>query len=168
MPVVNLIQSLDMKAFNFGTQYKGSEKEIAKDFGAKNLGFHLETLDPKTFSCPYHYHEKEEELCYVVEGEAMLRENGKFRKIVAGDLVYFGTGPESAHHIYNFTEKPFKFLALSTKVTDELCHYPDSKKVLNKKTRVITQNGEKVDYWKDEEDPSQYWPSAALNGNASV
>ena len=79
--------------------YKGGLLELADVFGAKNLGFHVETLDPKNFSCPYHYHEKEEELFLVLEGEAIIR-----------------------------TDKTFKILCISNNSDTDVCHYPDSKK----------------------------------------
>ncbi len=81
------------------TNYKGGLLELADVFGAKNLGFHVETLDPKNFSCPYHYHEKEEELFLVLEGEAIIR-----------------------------TDKTFKILCISNNSDTDVCHYPDSKK----------------------------------------
>jgi len=70
-------------------------------------------MNPKTFACPYHYHEKEEELMIVLEGEAIVRKNGEFRKVKAGDLVYYETGPASVHQLYNHTDQPFQFFVLS-------------------------------------------------------
>jgi len=133
-------------------------------FGAKNLGFHLEILDPKTFSAPFHFHDQEEEMLIVIEGEAVVRFKDRFQKIKAGDLVYFSTGPDSVHQTYNFTDKPFKFFALSSKFPEEKCHYPDSGKYLDKKIRKVLENGVEVDYFKNEEDPSVYWPEWALKG----
>lgn len=165
MNIVNLLENSGLKESAYGPKFTGFEKEIGSVFGAKNIGFHLEVLNPKTFSCPYHYHELEEELVYVIEGEAIVRKNNEYRKLKAGDLIYYETGLESAHHIYNHSNKPFKFLVLSTKFPEENCFYPDSKKKLNKKTRTVTQEGLTVDYWKDEEDPSIHWPDYALRGD---
>lgn len=165
MKIVNLLNPTGLVDVKYGPKYHGAEQEIGGKFGTKNLGFHLEVMNPKTFSCPYHFHTEEEELCLVLEGEAVVRYNGEFRKVKAGDLIYYGVGPESAHQMYNHTDKPFKFFILSTRFPDEFCHYPDSKKRLDRKNRLITQNGVKVDYMKDEEDPAIYWPEHALRGN---
>lgn len=167
MNIVNLFDPTGLIDSSYGPKYSAAEKEIAKSFEAKNIGFHLEVMNPKTFSCPYHYHTKEEELCIVIEGEAIVRNNNLFRKVKAGDLIYYGTGIDSAHHMYNHTDKPFKYFVLSTKFGDELCHYPDSKKTLDKKNRTVTQNGVAADYFKDEEDPSIHWPAEVLKGNIS-
>jgi len=164
MNILNLMSELNFEIFSNGINYNGADVSIGKLFHSKNIGFHLEILNPKSFSCPYHYHEKEEELCIVMEGDAILRQNNQYRKIKTGDLVYFATGPENAHHIYNHSDKPLKFFVLSTQDPDEICHYPDSLKIFDVKARKVTQNGMEVDYWKDEENPGRNWPANALQG----
>lgn len=164
MHIFNLLGDLNLEAISFGARFSGAELNMSALVDAKNLGFHLEVLDPQTFSAPYHWHEKEEELCIVIEGEAILRKNNAFKRVQSGDIIYHGIGPESAHHMFNHTNMPFKFFALSTRFPDEICGYPDSKKVLDKKTRRVTQSGIEVDYWKDEMDPAKYWPAEALHG----
>lgn len=164
MDVMNLFENSNLVSEDYGAKFKGSYKEIATVFGAKRLGFLLCTLDPKTFSCPYHWHTEEEELVIILEGEAMLRKNGEFRKVKAGDLIYHGTGPTTAHHMYNHSEIPLRYFVLSTQFPQESCHYPDSRKVLVRTPRSVTQDGIEVDYLKDESDPSVYWPESALRG----
>jgi uncharacterized cupin superfamily protein len=165
MEIINIFDNSKLLKSSYGPKYNGSEQEIATLLGTRNIGFHLEALNPKTFSCPYHYHTEEEELFIALEGEAVFRKNNEFRKIKAGDLIYCEVGPSSAHQIYNHTELPFKYFVLSTKIINEQCYYPDSKKIMEKTTRLITQNGVKADYFKNEEDPSIYWPPNALAGN---
>ena len=164
MQIFNLFAQLEMEKADFGPRFKGAELHLAKLLKTKNLGFQLEVIDPGTFSAPYHWHEKEEELCIALEGEAVLRTSGEFKLIRAGDLIYHATGPESAHQMFNHTDRPFKFFALSTRFPDEIVCYPDSRKTLEKKARRVTQGGAEVDYWKDEGDPRQYWPESALKG----
>jgi len=164
MNIINLFSNEGYIDAQYGEFYHGKEKEVASIFGAKNIGFHLEILNPKTFTCPYHYHTEEEEICLVIEGEAILRVNNEFRKVKAGDLIYHGTNEKSAHHMYNHTEKPFKFLAMSTKFPEEKCFYPDSRKIMDRKLKTITQDGQPAAYFKDEETPAQYWPEEALLG----
>ena len=144
------------------TNYKGGVLELADVFGAKNLGFHVETLDPKNFSCPYHYHEKEEELFLVLEGEAIIRKNNEYQKVGPGDIIFYEVGETSAHNMYNFTDKPFKILCISNNSDTDVCHYPDSKK--RNESGKVTQDGINVDYFKDEEDPAKYWPAHILRG----
>jgi uncharacterized cupin superfamily protein len=164
LEIWNLFGKLNMDRVEDAERFTGEVLPLAKLVGAKNLGFHLEIMDPGTFSSPYHWHEKEEELCIVIEGEAILRKNNEFKKVRAGDLIFHGTGPESVHHMFNHTDRPFKFFALSSRFPGETCGYPDSNKIYDKASKSITQNGRPVDYWKDEEDPRKHWPAHALRG----
>jgi uncharacterized cupin superfamily protein len=162
MNILNLIKAESLKRCDKQPNYRGAVMDLSEVFEAKKLGFHLEIIDPKNFSCPYHWHEGEEELIYVLEGEAIVRRNNEFRKVGPGDLIFYETGAQSAHNMYNHTDKPFKFLALSNAGIPDKCFYPDSKKESGEKG--FTQNGEVVNYFKDEEDPAKYWPRSALNG----
>ncbi len=168
MGLINLKDAIPDRVEDYGPLFKGAVLELAQTWSAQTMGFHLEVLDPGTFSSPYHWHTGEEEICVVIEGEAMLRKSGEFFRLRPGDLVFHGTGPESVHHMYNHTNRPFRFLALSSKFPGETCHYPDSRKTLVRDgKRVVMQDGKAVDYWKDEEDPRRYWPTWALEGRTS-
>lgn len=162
MNIINLAKATDLERYDEKPNYNGSVLRIAKQFGAKNLGFHLEVMDPKTFSAPYHYHTGEEEMFLVLEGEAIVRCQNQYRKVGPGDLIFYKTGPETPHNMYNHTDKPFKFLAISNAGVPDECYYPDSHK--HTSPEGIMQNGVKVDYFKDEEDPARYWPDHALKG----
>ena len=164
MNIMNLFDDEGFIEASLNNQYNGSIKELASVLGAKNLGFRIVVMNPKTFSCPYHYHEMEEELCIVIEGKAIVRKNNNFKKVKAGDLIYYEAGADGAHHMYNHTDRPFKYFILSSKFRTELCQYPDSQKIFDGKSSLVTQNGIEVEYIKDEEDPRKYWPTYALNG----
>lgn len=148
--------------WDHGPHYGGSELQLAKAWGAQFLGFHLETVDPGKFSCPYHLHTQEEELFVVVRGHAVLRQDGEFRRLKAGDLVFFPVN--SLHHFYNPGPEPFVFLGLSNNSKEDSCRYPDSRKTLQKSPRKIYQDGREVeDYWLGEENPRDFWPAEWLN-----
>lgn len=162
---MNIMNLFDPQGFESGSgakkeKYRGSFKEVSEIFKAKSLSFHIRIMESKTFSYPYHWHTGEEELFIVLEGEATVRCHGEFRKVKEGDLIYYGTGPESVHQMYNHTDLPFKFFALSNIDETEKCYYPDSKKESSPDGPL--QNGVIVDYLKDEEDPSIYWPKDKL------
>jgi uncharacterized cupin superfamily protein len=151
-PLLNFVRE------SHGESYVCQSAPIAKLWDSKKLGFHVEVLEPKTFSCPYHLHHQEEELFLVLEGKAMVRQDEKFFEIAKGDLILFKTGV--AHQFYNHSDLPFKFFALSNNVFDEVCEYPDSSKKWERKSKRLSQNGVEVDdYWKDEENPRAKWPS---------
>ena len=146
-----------------GDRYQFKAAPLASKMGAKKLGFHLDCLPPKNFSTPYHWHHSEEELFFVLEGKATLRQNGAYREVKKGDLIFFSNSPEGAHQFYNHTSEPFRYLALSTQDEMEVCEYPDSGKLMVAKLRKIFQHGKEVPYLTDEENPGIYWDAKHLN-----
>src|SRR4051794_15258301 len=113
MPWKNIVNLENLEFKSEGTDehydYAFAPAALGKSLGAQKLGFNVSLLPPKQFSCPYHFHHSEEELFLVLEGKAILRQNGEFREVVKGDLIVFPTGPEGAHQFYNHTASPFKY-----------------------------------------------------------
>lgn len=126
------------------------------DIGSKLLFFDIGELPPGSFSCPYHYHTDEEEVFIVIEGEAQLRQNGKKEIVRKGDLLFFKSGPEGAHQLYNHTDSPFKYLDLTTNRDTGYCVYPDSKKI-NIGGGHIYRQEDQVDYYDGEQDIPDFW-----------
>ncbi len=163
MKIINVFDDANFVRIEKQENYYGAVVRVADLFGAQKLGFHLEIVDPKNFSCPYHYHEQDEELFLAIDGEAIVRCNNKYKKLKQGDLFFFPVGSEFAHNLYNHTDKPFKFIGISNISTEyDVCHYSDSGKKTSE--NGIMQNGIKVNYYKDEEHPAKYWPDYALRG----
>ncbi len=156
--IVNLLKENQLNFEKFEhSKYGSASAEISSRWETKKLGFHMESLNPGAFSCPYHFHHLEEELFIVFKGSAMVRQENEFYEINEGDLVVFKTG--IAHQFYNHTNSPFVFFALSNKEPNEICEYPDSQKLWNRKDKKLFQNGAEIeDYWKDEERPEKHWP----------
>lgn len=169
--LVNLLSpdaQLNFKEWHHAKNYSTSVAEIANLWQTEKLGFHIEILNPKSFSCPYHKHYEEEELFIILKGSGTVRQDDEFYTIKEGDLVFFKTGV--AHQFYNHTDSPMLFFALSNQSNKETCTYPDSNKMLKKdgKNRVITQNDLEIDdYWRDEEDPATKWPKHILQNETS-
>lgn len=162
--IVNL-NEVEFEDCSFGKNYQIKSSPLAKLMGSQKLGFHVEILAPKKFSCPYHFHHMDEELFLVLEGIAMLRHNNQYREVHEGDLILFTAGSENAHQFYNHTNQDFKFFALSSRDLLEVCEYPDSNKiaVMGKTLPIkIFQGDETVSYLTGEEDPRQYWDPAYL------
>lgn len=158
---INNINTSLFNKWSYGSSYGGAEMPLGEKWGAQYLGFHIETLDPGKFSCPYHSHSGEEELFVALKGSCVLRENGQFRRIRPGDLVFFPVGV--SHQFFNPGPEPFLFFALSNRNSTDVCEYPDSRKTLIKSPRQLLQDGKPIDdYWTGEENPSSFWPSQWL------
>lgn len=75
----------------------------------------------------------------------------------AGDVVACPPGgPEVAHQFVNTGDSPLKYLAVSTMLQPDVCHYPDSNKfaVLDgmgpNAFRHVGREQNNVDYWEGE------------------
>lgn len=92
------------------------------------LGATLYELDPGDFVV-YHVHHGSEELLIVLRGRVTLRTPAGERELAEGEVVPFGTGPESAHGLRNDTDAPVRYVMAGIRVSPEVVEYPDLQKV---------------------------------------
>jgi uncharacterized cupin superfamily protein len=102
---------------------------LAGRLGGEKLGASVYELPPGERSFPYHVHHANEELLVVLEGEVALRREGGEETLGPGDAALFPCGPEGAHQVLNRSERPARFLMVSTMLHPEVLAYPDSEKV---------------------------------------
>ncbi len=89
------------------------------DFGASHV-----VLRPGGISSQRHWHEGEDELVVVLEGEAVLIEDEGETLMRAGDIAAFPKGVPNGHHLVNRSERDCIFVAIG-RVAATDCHYPD-------------------------------------------
>jgi len=156
--VINVFEAIQQAQLRWehGTNYGGFNAEIAKELGNERLGFHIETVDPGRFSCVYHSHTDKEELVIILDGEGTVRQNDEFFTVKRGDLVFYRTG--SSHQMYNHSSVPLAFFIIANNSKQDVCTYPDSRKVMGPDRKIVQDGIEVKDYWKDEEDPRPFWP----------
>ena len=130
--------------------YECSWLDIDFFIGAEKLGYRIARIEPGKAFCPLHWHACEEELFIVTEGEptlVTLRGNWKLRK---GDYVAFPTRASGAHKIVNESSAACEIVMIANVDTDEVCYYPDSKKVLVDKTGLMLRDHPLLDYFDGE------------------
>jgi uncharacterized cupin superfamily protein len=113
--------------------------------------------------CPFHYHQREDEVFFVLSGRGVLRYGDDVRELRAGDCVSCPAGTRVAHQIGNPFEEDLVYLAIGPHDPDEVCVYPDSGKVL---VRSLRQAGflENAEYFAGEpERPRLFELAAALS-----
>lgn len=102
---------------------------IAPRIGARKLGYNLTAVPPGKRAFPFHNHQVNEEMFFVVEGEGEVRIGDAIYPIRAGDIIACPAGgKETAHQIINNGTAELKYLAVSTKLSPEIAEYPDSGK----------------------------------------
>ena len=89
------------------------------DFGASHV-----VLKPGGVSSQRHWHDKEDELVVILEGEAVLVEDEGETLLKAGDVAVFPKAVANGHHLVNRGERDCVMLAVGSQENGD-CHYPD-------------------------------------------
>jgi uncharacterized cupin superfamily protein len=89
------------------------------DFGVSHV-----TLEPGGISSQRHWHEGEDEVVIMLEGEAVLIEEDGETVLRPGDVAAFPKGVPNGHHLVNRGEAPCVFVAVG-RIAASDCHYPD-------------------------------------------
>ncbi len=98
--------------------------------GVKQYGAYLQTLQPGAKSSTRHWHEKEDEFLFVVSGQVTIVENDGAHILEPGDAACWPAGVPNAHHILNESATPCSYVIVGTRLTHDVCHYPDVGKTL--------------------------------------
>jgi uncharacterized cupin superfamily protein len=101
------------------------------DGGLTHYGAYVETLQPGARSSDRHWHEKEDEFLYLISGELTVVENEGETVLHPGDAASWPAGVANAHYVVNRSAAPCTYLIVGTRVTHDVCHYPDSGEILH-------------------------------------
>jgi len=109
--------------------FRCSRARLGRQAGSERLGLSLWEVPAGEAAYPYHYHLVEEELLIVLQGSPSLRTPEGWRQLPEGEVIAFPRGERGGHQIVNRTDKPVRFLAISTSGDPDIVLYPDSRKV---------------------------------------
>jgi uncharacterized cupin superfamily protein len=110
----------------FNTAVEGRErKRIGRTAGLTQFGVNICTLKPGASSSQRHWHENEDELVYVLEGEVVLREDSGETTLTAGDAAAWKAGVANGHCLINRSNHDARFVEIGTRASTERAHYPD-------------------------------------------
>lgn len=126
--LIRNIDSVKMAHINRAPLYDAQFARLAAGTAAQKLGASISILEPGKRACPYHLHNAQEEMFVVLAGIGTLRVAGEMLPIRCGDVIFIPAGAEYPHQIINTSDRPLKFLSISTLEVPEICEYPDSKK----------------------------------------
>jgi uncharacterized cupin superfamily protein len=93
--------------------------------GLTQFGVNLTRLKPGAASAHRHWHEAEDELVYVLEGELVLVEDEGETTLKAGDAATFKAGVANGHHLVNKSTRDALLLEIGTRSPQERVVYPD-------------------------------------------
>ena len=106
------------------------------------FGAFEEILPPGSASSVKHWHQVEDELVYVVEGEVTLHEGNKSTVMRKGEAATFKAGEPVGHWLENKSQSPVRYLVVGTRAPKDVVTYPDNDRVLTN-----TRGGERT--WED-------------------
>lgn len=101
------------------------------------LSVNLTRLPPGRTAVPFHYHQREDEVFFVMSGNGVLRYGESLRSIRPGDCIACPAGTGIAHQIANTSDEDLVYLAIGPNDPDEVCFYPDTGKVLVRNLHTV-------------------------------
>ncbi|MBO3459280.1 cupin domain-containing protein [Aetokthonos hydrillicola Thurmond2011] len=101
------------------------KKALGNAAGIKNFGVNLVTLAPGSCSALRHWHTRQDEFIYIIEGEATLITNIGEQTLQAGMMAGFPAGEEDGHHLVNKSSSPVIYLEVGDRTPDDQVNYPD-------------------------------------------
>jgi uncharacterized cupin superfamily protein len=130
MPKIDISKAAVRTTSNYPPQFQsavaGREKRALGNLaGLTQFGVNLTTLKPGAASALRHWHEQEDELVFIVEGEAVLIENDGETVLKAGEAAGFKAGVANGHQLVNRSSRDVIYLEIGTRLKNEVAHYPD-------------------------------------------
>lgn len=108
--------------------------------GLTQFGCHLERLPPGSRSSHRHWHEAEDELVYVLDGEVVLVEDIE-TVLRPGEAAAWRAGDPVGHCLENRSGRDALYLVVGTRRMHDVVHYPDAGLTLtitDRRHRVFT------------------------------
>jgi len=98
---------------------------LGKAGGLTHFGVNLLHLPPGAWSSQRHWHTREDEFVWVLEGEVVLITDAGEEILRAGECAAFPANTPDGHHIVNRSSAPAICLEVGTDSPDDVCTYPD-------------------------------------------
>ena len=103
-----------------------SKQALGDALGLHNFGVNLVRLAPGAVSSARHWHTRQDEFIYVLEGElTVVTEHGE-QTLGAGRCAGFPAGKPDGHHVINRGDKTAVYLEVGDRLPGDRAHYPDA------------------------------------------
>jgi uncharacterized cupin superfamily protein len=128
--IVNPSQVLSRSGTGYPLEFRNvvagrSRKKLGDAIGLTNFGVNLTTLAPGSASALRHWHEKQDEFVYVLDGELVLVDDGGETVLYAGMCAGFPAGEKNGHQLINRTKQPVTYLEVGDRTSGDIVTYPD-------------------------------------------
>jgi uncharacterized cupin superfamily protein len=116
-------------------------QRLSDAFGLTQFGVNLLELPPGTWSSQRHWHEREEEFVYVLEGEVTLVTDRGETVLTPGMVAGFRAGEPDGHHLVNRSKAVARVLEVGSRDAREVAHYTDIDMLYREGTGYATRAG---------------------------
>jgi uncharacterized cupin superfamily protein len=101
------------------------KRPLGDALGLTRIGVNLTTLPPGKESSMRHWHTREDELVFVLEGEVVLRTDQGEQLLTAGMCAAFPAGQADGHQLINRSDRPARYLEISNRDPQDGANYCD-------------------------------------------
>ena len=101
------------------------KRALGDALGLTKIGVNLTTLMPGKESSMRHFHTREDEMVFVLEGEVVLRTDEGEQVLSAGMCAGFPAGDRNGHQVVNRSNRPARYLEISNRDPEDSAEYPD-------------------------------------------
>jgi uncharacterized cupin superfamily protein len=101
------------------------KRALGDALGLTKIGVNLTTLPPGKESSMRHFHTREDEVVFVLEGELVLRTDEGDQVLTAGACAAFPAGVRNGHQLVNRSDRPARYLEISNRDLEDIPEYPD-------------------------------------------
>ena len=116
-------------------------RRLSDAFGLVQFGANQLELPPGAWSSHRHWHERQDEFIYVLEGEVTLVTNAGETRLTAGMFAGFPANTGNGHHLINRSDVVAKIIEVGTRTTEETAHYSDIDMIYREGEGYLTRDG---------------------------
>lgn len=102
-----------------------AKSKLGDAFGLKNFGVNLTTLAPGAMSALRHWHTRQDEFVYILDGEAVLVTDAGEQVLRPGMVAGFPAGRQDGHHLINRSDRDVVYLEVGDRLPGDEADYPD-------------------------------------------
>lgn len=99
--------------------------------GLTQFGAFIEELPPGSTSGHRHWHESEDEMVYMLEGQVVLVEDQE-TTLKPGDTACWPAGEPMGHRLDNRSDASARYLVIGTRHKNDIIHYTDHDLITHK------------------------------------
>jgi uncharacterized cupin superfamily protein len=152
MPKIDVSTIPDIGGTSYPARYaavvEGRTRRALGDAGGlTQFGVNLVTLQPGAASSLRHWHERQDEFLWMLEGELVLVEDDGEHPMRPGDVASWKAGVANGHHLVNRSNAPARFIVVGSRSATETCRYSDvdlMMRGIEGHNIFTTRNGESV------------------------